>query len=97
MTDIRTPQPSLSIGSRQTIRPTGAGIVSNWNPQQGLDRQTEIEQARQKELNEYQKRVEDATTLGVRVSRLEEELRSISADISKILQHLGASNVSSNG
>jgi hypothetical protein len=88
MTDIRTPQPSLSIGSRQTIRPTGAGVVSNWNPQAGLDRQTEIEQARQKELEDYQKRVEDATTLGVRVSRLEEELRSINADIAKILSIL---------
>jgi hypothetical protein len=94
MSDLRIPQPSLDINSRQTVRPTGSHITqATWDPKVGLDRQTAIEQARQAELEAYKKQLEDTTTIGVRVSRLEIELKQISADIAKILQHIGRSDV----
>jgi hypothetical protein len=98
MADIRTPQPSLSINSRQTVRPTGAQVSqATWDPKIGLDRQTAIEQARQAEIEAYKKQLEDTTSIGVRVSRLEVELKQISADIAKILQHIGRSDVKHQG
>ena len=69
---MTTPTKSIDISARQTIRPTGAGITTTWNPQPGLDRQAEIEQARLEAQQEYQKQQQDTTPLGLRISRLEE-------------------------
>jgi tRNA G26 N,N-dimethylase Trm1 len=94
MPDLRIPQPSLDINNREKVKPTGTQVSRvTWNPQQGLDRETEIEQARQAAHEAYKKQLEDSTAIGVRVSRLENEIKTISGDIAKILQLLGAKDV----
>ena len=65
------PQASIDITSKQDIKPMGAGIKPTWNPKQGLDRQQEIDQARQVAQQDYQRQLEDTTPLGLRISRLE--------------------------
>lgn len=94
MPDLRIPQPSLDINNREKVKPSGTPVTRpTWNPQEGLDRETEIERARIEAHEAYKKQMEDTTTIGVRVSRLEAELKTISGDIATILQLLGAKGV----
>lgn len=91
-----TARESIDITKKQDVRPSGAKITApTWDAGAGLARQAEIQAAREAALAEHRKNVEDATTVGQRLTNLENEFVVIRQDLDKILQLLGASNVKS--
>jgi hypothetical protein len=83
---------SISIKARQTIRPTGTPVSqTTWSPSEGYSRQQEIERARELALQEHQKNVENATTVGQRLQNLENLVVKLQGDLTKVYQLLGAS------
>ena len=85
---------SIDISKKQSVRPSGDKITApTWNAGAGLARQVEIQAARDAALAEHRKTVEDATTVGQRLTNLENEFVTIRQDLDKILKLLGANNV----
>ena len=96
MSNETTARESIDISKKQDVRPSGPKITApTWNAGAGLARQQEIEAARNAALAEHRKHVEDATTVGQRLTNLENEFVVIRQDLDKILQLLGATNVKS--
>ena len=94
MTNQVTPRESIDITKKQDVRPSAPKVSkTNWDAGAGLARQQEIEAAREAALAEHRKHVEDATTVGQRLTNLENEFVVIRQDLDKILQLLGATNV----
>lgn len=90
MPEIRTAQHSLTIKPKDKLRATGTQVVeTTWNPKEGFDRQTQIEQARIAAMEAHRKQLEDTSSIGVRVSRLEATIQTIRTDMDKLLQLLG--------
>jgi hypothetical protein len=90
MTDTRKASLSIPINAKQEIRPTGEFVTrTNWKPEEGLSRNQEIEQAREKALEEHQRQVENATTVGQRLTNLENLVVQLQSDITKLYQLLG--------
>ena len=94
--NVVTPRESIDITKKQDVRPSAPKVTqTTWDASAGLARQTEIQAARDAALAEHRKTVEDATTVGQRLTNLENEFVTIRQDLDKILQLLGATNVKS--
>ena len=93
MSDTRKATLSIPISAKQTIRPSGETVTrSTWSPQEGQSRQDEIEEARRVALEQHKKIVEDSTSVGQRLTNLENLVVQLQNDLAKVYQLLGQGN-----
>ena len=93
MSDTRKASLSIPISAKQTIRPSGEPVThSTWSPQEGQSRQDEIEEARRVALERHKKHLEDSSSVGQRLTNLENLVVQLQNDLAKVYQLLGQGN-----